>query len=107
MANVKERILKAAREKTKSYLLKQGNLHKVIRWFSNRNAAGQREWQYIFKVLKGEKNKKQKTLQPRIIYLAILPCRREGERKKFLSNKNQKEYSNTKPILKETVKSLF
>ena len=30
-ANVKDRILKAAREKTKSYLLKQGNLHKVIR----------------------------------------------------------------------------
>ena len=36
-----ERILKASREKQLSYL--QGNSHKNVSWFLNRNIAGQKE----------------------------------------------------------------
>ena len=39
MAKVKERILKAAREKQSQV---QGNLHKAISWFLSRNFAGQK-----------------------------------------------------------------
>ena len=57
-----------------------------------------REWQDIFKVLKGKK------LQPRILYPARLSLRIEGEIKNFSDKQKLKEYSNTKPILKEILK---
>ena len=60
-----------------------------------------REWQDIFKVLKG------KNLQPRILYPARLSFRIEGEIKNFSDKQKLKEKSNTKPILKEILKGLF
>ena len=60
-----------------------------------------REWQDIFKVLKC------KTLQTRILYTARLSFRIEGEIKNFSDKQKLKEYSNTKPTLKQVLKGLF
>ena len=60
-----------------------------------------REWQDIFKVLK------VKNLKPRILYKARLSLRKGGERKNFSDKKKLKEWSNTKPILKEILKGLL
>ena len=66
----KERILKAAREK------QQLNINgKPIHLIANRSAEtlqARREWQDIFKVLKG------KNLQPRLLYLARISFKIDG-----------------------------
>ena len=59
-----------------------------------------RKWQDIFKVLKG------KNVQPRILHPARLSFRTEGETQNFSDKQKLKEYSNTKPILKEILKGL-
>ena len=75
MAKVKERILKAAREKQRVNY--KGTPRMMSADFPMEMLQVRREWQDIFKVLKG------KNLQPRILY----PFRREGERKN-ISDKN-------------------
>ena len=55
----------------------------------------------VVKVLKG------KNLQPRILYPARVSFRIEGERKNFSDKPKLKQYSNTKPILKEILKGLL
>ena len=69
--------------------------------FSTETLQARREWQDIFKVLKG------KTLQPRILYPARISFKIEGEIKNFSNKQKLKEYSNTKPILKEILKGLL
>ena len=59
-----------------------------------------REWQDIFKVLKG------KNMQPRILYPARISFKIEEEIKNFSNKQKLKEY-NTKPILKEILKGLL
>ena len=88
----KERILKVAREKQMgSY---KGTPIRLSADFSTEILQARREWQDIFKVLKG------KNLQPRILYSARLSFRIEGEIKNFSDKQKLKEYRNTKPILK-------
>ena len=101
MAKVKdkERILKAARE-TQSVNYK-GTPIKLSVDFSTEKLQARREWEEIFKVLKG------KNLQPRILYPARLSFKIEGEMKNFSNKQKLKEYSNTKPILKEKLKGLL
>ena len=60
-----------------------------------------REWQDIFKILN------EKNLQPRIFYPARLLFRIEIEIKNFSDKQKLKEYSNTKPSLKEIMKGKF
>ena len=55
----------------------------------------------IFKVQKGG------NLQPRILYSARLSFRLEKEIKNISDKQKLKEYSNTKPILKEILKGLL
>ena len=57
--------------------------------------------QDILKVLKG------KNLQTSILYPARLSFRIEDETKNFSGKQKLKEYSNTKPILKEILKGLL
>ena len=85
-----ERILEAAREKQR--LNYKGNSIRLSARFLYRLE----ECQDILQVLKG------KNLQPKILYPARISFKIEGEIKTF-SNK-QKEYRNTKPILKEILK---
>ena len=69
--------------------------------FSTETLQARREWQDVFKVLKG------KNLQHRILCLARISFNIEGEMKNFSNKQKLKEYSNTKPILKEILKGLL
>ena len=79
-----ERILKAERERQQ--VTYKGNPVRLSAEFSAETLQARREWSDIFKVLKG------KNLQPRILYLARLSFRMEGERKSFPDEQNQKEF---------------
>uniref|UniRef100_A0A8D1HGA0 L1 transposable element RRM domain-containing protein n=1 Tax=Sus scrofa TaxID=9823 RepID=A0A8D1HGA0_PIG len=95
----KERILKAAREKQN--VTYKGTPIRISADFSTETLQARREWQEIFKEVKG------KNMQPRILYPARISFKIEGEIK-FYSNKQKlKEYSNTKPMLKEILNELL
>uniref|UniRef100_A0A5G2R0E9 L1 transposable element dsRBD-like domain-containing protein n=1 Tax=Sus scrofa TaxID=9823 RepID=A0A5G2R0E9_PIG len=95
----KERILKAAREKQN--VTYKGTPIRISADFSTETLQARREWQEIFKVLKG------KNMQPRILYPARISFKIEGEIKIFPNKQKLKEYSNTKPRLKEILKGLL
>ena len=76
----KERILKAAREKQN--VTYKGTTIRISADFSTETLQARKEWQEIFKVLKG------KTMQPRILYPARISFKIEGEIKIFPTNKN-------------------
>ena len=59
-----------------------------------------REWQDIFKVLKG------KNVQPRILFPARILFK-IGEIKNFSNKQKLKDCSNTEPILKEILKGIL
>ena len=92
MAKVKdkERILKAAREKQS--INYKGTPIRLSADFSTETLQARKEWQEIFKELKG------KNMQPRILYLARISFKIEGEIYFFSKKQKLKEYSNTKPF---------
>ena len=71
----KEIILKSAREKKKE--IYKGNPIHLTADFSAETLQARREWQDIFKVLKGE------NLQPRLLYLARISLKIDGEIRSF------------------------
>ena len=101
MAKVKnkERILKAARKKQS--INYKGTPIRLSADFTTKRLWARREWQEIFKVLKG------KNMQPRILYPARISFKIEGGKKIFSNKQKLKEYSNTKPRLKEILKGLL
>ena len=70
----KERILKAAREKKVTY---KGNPIRLTADLSAETLQARREWQDIFKVQRG------KNLQPKLLYLAGISFKIDGEIKNF------------------------
>ena len=99
MAKVKDREdSRGSKRKTKNY---KGTPIRLSADFSTETLQARREWQDIFKVLKG------KNLQPSILYPARLSFRIEVEIKNFSDKQKLKGYSNTKPILKEILKGLL
>ena len=82
MVKVKETVLKSAGEK-QSHL--QEEPPQAIHGFFNRNFAGRREWQNLFKVLKG------KNLQPRILCSAKISFRMKREMKSFSDKQKLKD----------------
>ena len=60
-----------------------------------------REWNNIFKVLKG------KNLQPRLLYPARISFRIGGEIKSFSDKQKLREFSATKPALQQMLKGLI
>ena len=60
-----------------------------------------REWQDIFKVLKG------KNLQPRLVYLVRISVKIDGEIKSFSYKQKLREFSATKPALQTMLKGLI
>ena len=70
----KERILNAAREKQQ--VTYKGNAIGLTGDLSAETLQARREWQDIFRVLKG------KNLQPRLLYPASISFKIDGERKK-------------------------
>ena len=59
-----------------------------------------REWQDIFKVLKG------KNLQPRLLYPEMISFKIDGEIKSFSDKQKLRESSNTKPALQQMLNGL-
>ena len=94
----KEIILKAAREKQQ--VTYKGNSICLIADLSAETLQAKREWQDIFKVLKG------KNLQLRLLYLERISPKIDGEIKSFLDKQKLREFSTTKPALQQMLKGL-
>ena len=60
-----------------------------------------REWQDIFKVMKG------KNLKPRLLYPARISFRFDGEIKTLTDKQKLREFSTTKPALQQMLKELL
>ena len=87
----KERTLKAA--KRKQQVTYKGNSICLIADLSAETLQARREWQNIFKVLKG------KSLQPRLLYPARISFKIDGEIKSFSDKQKLGEFSTSKPAL--------
>ena len=92
----KEKILKATREKQQ--VTYKGNPICLTADLSAETRQVRREWQDIFKVLKG------KNIQPRLQYLARIAFKIDGEIKSFSDKQKLKEFSTTKPALQQMLK---
>ena len=69
--------------------------------FSTETLQARREWQDIFKVMKG------KNLQATLLYPARISFRFNREIKTFTDKQKLREFSTTKPALKQMVKELL
>ena len=78
-----------------------GNSHRLIADFSADTAQARREWHDILKV------RKQKNLQPKLLYLARISFRFDGEIKSFTDKQKLREFSTTKPALQQMLKELL
>ena len=94
----KERILKAAREKQQ--VTYKGNPISLTADLSAETLQVRREWQDIFKVLKG------KNLQPRLLYPARISFKIDGEIKSFSDKQKLREFSTTKLALQRMLNGL-
>ena len=92
----KEKILKAAREKQQ--LTYKGIPIRLTADLSAETLQARREWQDIFKVMKGKK------LQPRLLYPARISFRFNREIKTFTDKQKLREFSTTKPALQQMLK---
>ena len=94
----KERILQAAREKER-VTYKRVPI-RLSADFSETSQA-RRGWKEVFQVMKG------KDLHPKLLYLAKLSFKMEGQIKSFLDKVKLKEFIITKPLLYEMLKGLI
>ena len=85
----KERILKAAREKQQ--VTHKGNPICLTPDLSAETLQARREWHDMFKVLKGE------NLQSRLLYLARISFKIDGEIKSFSDRQKLRQFSFTTP----------
>ena len=92
----KERILKAAREKQQ--VTYKGNSICLTADLSAESLQTRRDWQDIYKVLKGG------NLQPRLLYPARISFKIDGEIKSFSDKQKLREFSTTKPTLQQMLK---
>ena len=95
----KEKILNAPREKQQ--VTYKGNPIHLIANLSAETLQARREWQDIFKILKG------KNLQPRLQYPARISFKIDGEIKSFLNKQKLREFSTTKPALQQMLTGLM
>ena len=70
-------------------------------WSFRETLQAKREWQDIFKVLKG------KNLQPRLLYLERISFKIDGEIKNFSDKQKLGEFSTTKPTSQQTLKGFI
>ena len=95
----KERILKAAREKQQ--VTYKGYPIRLTADLSAKTLQAKREWQDIFKVLKG------KNLPPRLLYLARISFKTGGEIKSFSDKQKLRELNTIKPALQQMLNGLI
>ena len=94
----KQRIFKAARVKQQATC--KGNCH-LTADLSAETLQARREWQDIFKVLKG------KNLQPRLLDPARISFKIDGEIKNFTEKQKLRELSTIKPALQQMLNGLI
>ena len=94
----KERILKAAREKQQ--VTYKGNPIWLIADLSAETLQARREWQDVFKVLKG------KNLQPRLLYPTRISFKIDGEINSFSDKLKVREFSTTKSAIQQMFNGL-
>ena len=95
----KERLLKAAREKQQ--VTYKGNPIRLSADLSTESLQARRDWQDIFKVMKG------KNLQPRLLYPARISFKTDGGIKSFSDKQKLREFSTTKPALQQMLNRLI
>ena len=95
----KQKILKAAREKKQ--ITHKGIPKRLTADLSAETLQARREWQDIFKVMKG------KNLQPRLLYRARISFRVNEEIKIFKNKQKLREFSTNKPALQQILKELL
>ena len=95
----KEKILTAATEKQQ--ITYKGIPIRLTTDLSAETLQATRDWQDIFKVMKG------KNLQPRLLYPARISFRFNREIKTFTDKQKPGEFSTTKPALKQMLKELL
>ena len=78
----------------------QGKSYTFNCWSFRKILQGRREWQDIFKVLKGN------NLQARLLYPARISFKIDGEIKTFSDKKKLSKFSTTKPALKQMLNRL-
>ena len=88
----KEKILKAAREKQQ--ITYKGIPIRIPDDLSVETLQARREWQDIFRLMKGE------NLQSRLLYPARISFRFDGEIKSFTDKQKLREFGTTKPAIK-------
>ena len=91
-----KKILKA--EKKKQQITYKGIPIRLIADFSEETVQARREWQDIFKEMKG------KNLKPRLLYPAKISFRFDREIKIFTGKQKLREFSTTKPALQQMLK---
>ena len=94
----KERVLKTSREKQQ--VTYKGNPISLTADLLAETLQARREWQGIFKILKG------KNLQPRLLYPARISFKIDGEIKSFSDKQKLGEFSTTKLALQQMLKRL-
>ena len=95
----KEKILKVAREKQQ--ITYKGVPIRSTPDLSAETLQARREWQGIFKLMKG------KHLQARLLYPARISFRFDGEITSFTDKQKLREFSTTKPAVQELLKELL
>ena len=95
----KEKILKAAREKQQ--ITYKGIPIRLTADLSAETLQASRDWQDLFKVMKGKK------LQPRLLNPARISFRFDREIKSFTDKQKLTEFSSTKPALQQMLKELL
>ena len=95
----KERISKAAREEQQ--VTYKGNSIHLTADLSAETLQARREWQDIFKVLKGN------NLQPRLLYPERISFKIGGEIKSFSDKQKLTEFSTTKSGLQQMLKGII
>ena len=95
----KENILKSAREKQQ--ITYKGIPIRLRANLSAETLQARREWQDIFKVMKG------KNLHPRLLYPATLSFRFDGAMKTFTDKQKLRKFSTTKPALQQMLNELL
>ena len=95
----KEKILKAAREKQQ--IADKGIPIRLTADLSAETLQARREWQDIFKVMKG------KNLQPRLLYPTRISYRFKREIKIFTDKQKLRQISTNKPALQQMLKEIL
>ena len=82
----------------KKQITYKGTPIRLLADFSAEILQARREWHDILNMMKGE------NLQPRLLYLARLSFKFEGQIKRFRDKQKLREFRNTKPALQQMLK---